>query len=147
MSPNVRSAFNCLKPRLVSLQRSKLIHGMIKSIDDYRKDILGIRLRGASLKPVIHKGPISFAFYADSNDFELQKPMINKILSLFKNKPPVFTDLSKASLAVNTLFIFGDLGTLNGIKAQESFSFQSFSAISQNPDLKRELWEKLKKYT
>ena len=118
---------------------------MIKSIDDYRKKVLGIRFNGISTE-ISSNDPISLAFCANSKDFELQKPMVGKILGLFNKRPPIFTECSKNLEEVETLFIFGDL-EFGPIKAKKSFSFKSFNTISQSPNLKRELWEKLKKYT
>ena len=120
---------------------------MINSITDYRREVLGIRFRGSSPKSSTESETSMIVFYADSLDYKLQKPMVDKILDLFKTSPVVLTDEPQDPFEALSLFTFGEKKAPNSIKAQDCFSFPSFSDISQNSDLKRELWEKLKKYT
>ena len=120
---------------------------MITTVTDYRRDVLGIRFKGPSSKANLKTNVADIVFFADLNDYKLQKPMVDKISSLFKESPLVLTAEPTESFETKVLFVFGPLQAPNSIKAEDSFSFRSFSDISQGGDLKRELWEKLKKYT
>jgi len=123
----------------------------MKTLKDYRKDILGIRLKGltqVSSTPEVDSKSVDLAFFADKNDLELQQPMVDKILSLFKKPPKVIFDIPNDEFYAETLFIFGaNKAAKEKIDANFSFVFASFGEIAQKPDLKRNLWEKLKKYT
>lgn len=127
---------------------------MLKSVQDYRRDILGIRLKGPEKTSVETsqgdnlQSTTPLAIFADFNDLELQKPMVDKILSLFQTTPEILTSIPKEDFIAETLFIFGaNKAAREQIRANQSFVFKSFSEITRNNDLKRDLWEKLKKYT
>ena len=83
---------------------------MMKTKENYRREILGIQLTGGAplqrgtpqrgtpqgetpqITPQDPKNTSPLLiFYADPIDYELQKPMVDKILSLFKTKPLVLT--------------------------------------------------------
>lgn len=129
--------------RLKRLKHDKL-SDMLKSIKDYHQKVLGLKFKG-SFSPKAQEAKV--IFYIDSNDQMLQKPMLNKILGLFPIAPLVITDRPLSTLNTHALFVFGDQNTPDTITYENLYSFQSLSNIAQNNDLKRSLWEKLKKYT
>ena len=120
---------------------------MLKSVDDYNRQILGLRFKKTtnSIKTEVQEPNV--VFYVDSNDHMLQKPMLDKILSLFSEAPQVIFEPPFGPLKTKALFVFGSQDTSPTITYENLYSFQSLSNIAQNNDLKRSLWEKLKKYT
>ena len=133
---------------------------MMKTKENYRREILGIQLTGGAplqrgtpqggtpqITPQDPKNTSPLLiFYADPIDYELQKPMVDKILSLFKTKPLVLTPNNSSNNGNNSDNDFdngpnndfdsdsdGDSDNGNGskqrpIKAQALFTFGDLKA-------------------
>lgn len=115
---------------------------------DYYDKVLGLTLKGSkkerkeaeSAEPQNLK---AFCFLCDKDDFESNKNLVVKILAAAKQTEEIVVhqDFDTEDYK-ETFSFFGETGSSENSK---KIKFPKFVEIAKSPELKKQLWEELKK--
>jgi hypothetical protein len=119
----------------------------MKSTSDYYKKVLGLSLKGSkeARKKAESKEPQNlgaFCFLCEKEDFEAHKTLVLKILSAAQQTEEIIVhEAFGAESFKETFSFFGGSGEAQDFKVK----FPKFSELSKSPELKKKLWDELKK--
>lgn len=119
----------------------------MKSTSDYYKKVLGLTLKGS--KKAREKAESeepqnlgAFCFLCEKEDFESHKTLVLKILSAAQQTEEIVVhQVLDTEKFEETFSFFGGSGETQDAKIR----FPKFSELSKNPELKKKLWDELKK--